>query len=46
MEKQLTDSRTAKSANEMRAAYAAAYSEVKRLINDQGEASAWRLLAK
>ena len=46
MEKQLTDSRTAKSANEMRAAYAAAYSEVKRLINDEGEASVWRRLAK
>jgi stage II sporulation protein D len=46
MEKQLTDSRTAKSANEMRAAYAAAYSEVKRLINNQGEASVWRRLAK
>jgi hypothetical protein len=46
MEKQLTDSRTAKSANEMRVAYAAAYSEVKRLINDEGEASVWRRLAK
>jgi hypothetical protein len=32
--------------NEMRAAYAAAYSEVKRLIDSEGEANVWRRVAK
>lgn len=36
----------ASSAQEMRAAYAAAYSEVKRLIQAQGEAAAWRQIMK
>jgi len=30
----------------MRVAYAAAYSEVKRLIQDEGEARVWRRLAQ
>jgi stage II sporulation protein D len=34
------------SADEMKRAYAAAYSEVKRLINTEGEASLWRRIAK
>jgi stage II sporulation protein D len=46
IEKELIDIRTAKSANDMRAAYAAAYSEVKRLINSEGEASVWRRVAR
>ncbi len=46
IEKQLSNSRIARSANEMRAAYAAAYSEVKRLIDNEGEASVWRRVAK
>lgn len=36
----------AKSAGEMRTAYAAAYSEVRRLINNEGEANVWRRVAK
>jgi len=36
----------AKTADGMKAAYAAAYSEVKRLINTEGEASLWRRIAK
>ena len=36
----------AKSADEMRQAYAAAYGEVRRLINNEGEASVWRRVAK
>ena len=43
VEKQLTN---AKSANEMRVAYAAAYSEVKRLISHEGETNVWRRVAK
>jgi stage II sporulation protein D len=43
IEKELSDMR---SANDMRAAYAAAYSEVKRLINSEGEASVWRRVAR
>jgi stage II sporulation protein D len=43
IEKELSDIR---SANDMRAAYAAAYSEVKRLINSEGEASVWRRVAR
>jgi SpoIID/LytB domain protein len=43
IEKQLVN---AGSANEMKVAYAAAYSEVKRLINTEGEASIWRRVAK
>ncbi|MDQ2921921.1 MAG: hypothetical protein M3R52_09975, partial [Acidobacteriota bacterium] len=35
----------AKSADDMKVAYAAAYSEVKRLINKEGEANVWRLVA-
>jgi stage II sporulation protein D len=36
----------AKSATDMRQAYAAAYQEVKRLINTEGEAGVWRRVAK
>jgi SpoIID/LytB domain protein len=43
IEKQLVN---AKSANEMKVAYAAAYSEVKRMINTEGEAHVWRRIAK
>jgi len=46
IEKQLGDIRFAKSANDMRATYAAAYSEVKRLINSEGEANVWRRVAR
>ncbi|HEY8188351.1 MAG TPA: SpoIID/LytB domain-containing protein [Pyrinomonadaceae bacterium] len=46
IEKRLSGTRNAKSPNDMRAAYAAAYGEVKRLINTEGEANVWRLLAK
>lgn len=46
IEKQLGDISSAKSASEMRAAYAAAYSEVKRLIDKEGEANVWRRVAK
>ncbi|MDQ2974370.1 MAG: SpoIID/LytB domain-containing protein [Acidobacteriota bacterium] len=35
----------AKSADDMRQAYAAAYGEVRRLINNEGEASVWRRVA-
>jgi hypothetical protein len=34
------------SAEEMRTVYAAAYSEVRRLIKSEGEASVWRRVAK
>jgi SpoIID/LytB domain protein len=44
IEKQLASGSA--SANNMRAAYAAAYSEVKRLIDSEGEASVWRRVAK
>lgn len=46
IEKQLSDIRFAKSANDMRATYAAAYGEVKRLINSEGEANVWRRVAR
>lgn len=36
----------AKSAGDMRQAYAAAYAEVRRLINNEGEAGVWRRVAK
>jgi stage II sporulation protein D len=36
----------AKSADDMRQAYAAAYGEVRRLINSEGEASVWRRVVK
>jgi len=42
IEKQLL---TAESADDMRVAYAAAYQEVKRIINNEGEASVWRRVA-
>lgn len=38
--------REAKSAGEMKAAYAAAYREVKRMINIEGEANVWRRVAR
>jgi stage II sporulation protein D len=46
IEKQLSDIRFAKSANDMRATYAAAYNEVKRLINSEGEANVWRRVVR
>ena len=46
IDQQLGDSASTISANEMRAVYAAAYGEVKRLINIEGEASIWRRVAK
>ena len=46
IEKHLGDNRSAKSANDMRAAYAAAYGEVKRLVNNEGEANVWRRVAR
>ena len=42
IEKQLLN---AESANDMRVAYAAAYGEVKRMINNEGEANVWRRVA-
>ena len=36
---------SAKTADEMKVAYAAAYSEVKRIINNEGEANVWRRVA-
>ncbi len=44
IEKQLANNGGADSAN-MRAAYAAAYSEVKRLLDSEGEAGVWRRAA-
>ena len=38
--------REARSAEEMKAAYAAAYREIKRLINSEGEAKVWRRVAR
>lgn len=38
--------REAKSPNDMKLAYAAAYSEVKRLIANEGEANVWRRVAR
>lgn len=46
IEKQLGDTKSAKSANDMRTAYAAAYGEVKRLINNEGEANVWRRVVR
>ena len=46
IERQLSDTNSAKSADDMRAAYAAAYSEVKRLISSEGEAGVWRRVAR
>jgi stage II sporulation protein D len=46
IEKQLGYGKATMTENEMRAAYAAAYSEVKRLINNEGEANVWRRVAK
>ena len=46
IEKQLSQIKVATSANDMRATYAAAYSEVKRLINSEGEANVWRRVAR
>jgi stage II sporulation protein D len=43
IDKQLSN---ATSANDMRVAYAAAYGEVKRLINKEGEANVWRRVAR
>ena len=46
IDKQLGYGKSTMTENEMRAAYASAYSEVKRLIDKEGEASVWRRLAK
>ena len=46
IEKQLGELKSASSANEMRAAYAAAYTEVKRLIKSEGEANVWRRVVR
>jgi DNA-binding CsgD family transcriptional regulator len=46
IDKQLGYSTSTVSANEMRIVYAAAYGEVKRLVNSEGEASVWKRLAK
>lgn len=43
LEQQLSN---AKSADEMKMAYAAAYNEVKRMINNEGEANIWRRVAR
>jgi stage II sporulation protein D len=43
IEKQLLN---AKAANDMKAAYAAAYGEVKRIIDTEGEANVWRRVAR
>ncbi|MGH9930014.1 MAG: SpoIID/LytB domain-containing protein [Pyrinomonadaceae bacterium] len=45
IEKQLAGSKANQSASDMRSAYAAAYSEVKRLIDSEGEANVWRRVA-
>ncbi len=45
IEKILNGSGVKQSADDMRAAYAAAYSEVKRLINREGESGVWRRVA-
>jgi stage II sporulation protein D len=45
IEKRLTGSSINQSPDDMRAAYAAAYSEVKRLINLEGESAVWRRVA-
>jgi hypothetical protein len=36
----------AKSPEQMKAAYAAAYSEVRRLINSEGESNVWRRIPR
>ncbi len=46
IEKRLADSKSSQSATNMRAAYAAAYSEVKRLLDSEGEAKVWRRLTQ
>ena len=46
IDKQLGYSTWMVSANEMRTAYAAAYSEVSRLVKSEGEANVWKRLAK
>jgi SpoIID/LytB domain protein len=46
IDKQLGYGKSTVTENEMRAAYAAAYSEVKRLIKNEGEARVWRRVAK
>ncbi|HAF12862.1 MAG TPA: hypothetical protein DCK93_07430 [Blastocatellia bacterium] len=46
IEKQLAEANPANSPNEMRTAYAAAYNEVKRLIETEGETNVWRRVAK
>lgn len=45
IDKQLGYSMSMMSANDMRAVYAAAYSEVRRLIKNEGEARVWRRVA-
>jgi stage II sporulation protein D len=46
IERQLATGNASRSANDMRAAYAAAYGEVKHLIDSEGESSVWRRVAK
>jgi stage II sporulation protein D len=46
IEEQLGNGQATLTENEMRAAYAAAYGEVKRLIVNEGEAKVWRRVAK
>jgi hypothetical protein len=45
IDKQLGNSTSPVSANEMRTVYAAAYGEVRRLVRSEGEASVWKRLA-
>ena len=40
------DTASSNSPDEMRAAYAAAYIEVKRLIDNEGEAGVWRRVVR
>lgn len=46
IEKRLTDSSLNQSANHMRVTYAAAYREVKRLLEREGEARVWQRVAR
>lgn len=46
IEQQLSHAGASKSADQMRAAYAAAYHEVKRLIDNEGESGVWRRVAR
>lgn len=46
IENRLSNSKQNQSANDMRIAYAAAYAEVKRLIEREGEASVWHKVAR